>query len=108
MTYEVYVTPLAWQEIENSYEWLAQLSRAAAVRWKEKTEAAIMGLALDPHRHPEAPEAFKAGFDLRQMLVGRRHATFRVLFEIADTAVRFLRVRHNKQELLEADELQYS
>jgi plasmid stabilization system protein ParE len=102
VTYVVRVTPLAWQEIEVSYRWLVERSQTAADRWKGKMEAAIFSLAEAPHRHPEAVEAEKVGFDLRQMLVGRRNATFRILFEIVGNTVRVLRVRHNKQDLLDA------
>ncbi len=105
MIYRVELTRKAMREIEANYEWLAERAPFTAQRWKENLQVAILQLARDPHKHPEAPEAERVGFDLRQMVVGRIKTGYRVLFEIVGDTVHVLRVRHVRQDDLEPDNI---
>lgn len=103
MSFSVTIVRKAAREIENQYDWLAQLSQAAANRWRDSFLEAIESLEENPQRCPEAPEAeWHEG--LRQLLHGKRQRVHRVLFEIREQTVIVLRVRHSAQDFLGAED----
>lgn len=105
MKYRLLLTRAAAREIEARFDWLLHRSPTAAGKWKRRIESATIKLVADPHRYPEAPEAQNVGFDLRQMIVGPKRSSARILFIIEKDIVTVLRVRHGFQDLLGPDEL---
>lgn len=84
---DVFITEMAAYEIERAYEWLAQRSLLAANRWKSRLLLSISKLERLAKSCPMAPEAAIAGFELRQLIHGKRLGKYRILFEIRDNKV---------------------
>lgn len=57
----------------------------------------------NPERCGLAPENEWFPGELRQLLYGKRRGVYRILFEVRDTTVYILRVRHGARKLLEPD-----
>ena len=104
MIFQVEIAHRALSEIDIAFGWLCARAPAAAQRWYERLRAAIMSLREHPERCPLAPEAEDAGFELRQLLHGKRHGVYRILFEIRGDVVVVLRVRHAAQDLLRLED----
>jgi toxin ParE1/3/4 len=104
MSFYVTIARKAAREIEGQYSWLAERSKAIALRWQNSLLEAIESLERNPERCPEAPEAewYKG---VRQLLHGKRPHIYRILFEIRKPTVVVLRVRHGAQDLLGPGEL---
>jgi plasmid stabilization system protein ParE len=105
MTYAVRVTATALEEIDAALDWLVKRSAKAAARWHDRLLDAIQTLSSNPERCGLAPEAdwYESG-ELRQMLYGKRHGVYRILFEVRGKTVYILRVRHTAQNLLGPDD----
>lgn len=97
----VYITDMARYEVEQAYEWLAKRSLYAATKWKAGLLLSITKLERLAKSCPLAPEAHVLGFELRQLIHGKRRGRYRILFEIRSDEVYVLRVRHGAQDLLE-------
>ena len=63
-------------------------------RWLNAIEAEINSLSRFPERCPRAREDGLFKHELRQLVFGRRHGRFRVIFTICEDAVHVLHVRH--------------
>jgi plasmid stabilization system protein ParE len=100
MSFTVKITKTAYTEIARAHQWLLDRSEPAAARWQASLLKAIDKLADNPDRYPLAPESEWYPGPLRQMLIGKRRATYRILFERAADTVFILRVRHSAQELI--------
>lgn len=100
MKFTVEITDTAWAEIEEAYDWLAERAPLAAERWKESLLAAITSLETFPKSRSLAPESDYFGREIRQLLHGKRQHKYRILFEIRDTRVIVLRVRHGARPFL--------
>ncbi|MGD0947011.1 MAG: type II toxin-antitoxin system RelE/ParE family toxin [Candidatus Binatia bacterium] len=95
MKYTVEVTETAEAELDAAYRWLRdQYSPEYAVRWREGLVEAIGGLEAFPERCALAPEARFFRRKIRQLLYGKRHGVYRLLFEIQKRTVYLLHVRH--------------
>ena len=105
MALSVHITARALREIEKALEWLSERSRAAAARWYEQLMEAVRSLENTPERCGLAPESDWYPGELRQLLHGKRHGVYRILFEIRGDTVYILRIRHSAQALLEPGEL---
>jgi plasmid stabilization system protein ParE len=106
MAFTVEITRRALLEIDQTLNWLAHRSPLAAARWHRQLLQAVSTLEANPRRCPLAPETdWSASGDLRQLLYGKRHGVYRIIFEIRGTIVYILRVRHSAQDLLSPDEL---
>ena len=104
MIYQVVITVTAHAEIEHAFDWLAERNLPAAEKWRASLLAAIDELEKNPLRFPLAAESDCYPGELRQMLIGKRRGTYRVLFEVYGKRVYIVRVRHSAQDLLKADE----
>lgn len=70
------------------------LARAgASVSWMFRLRAAIGSLGTHTERFARANEADNLGVELREMLIGKRRNTFRILFTIDGTTVNVHHIR---------------
>ena len=100
MKYQVVITPLALAEVQEAYDWLVERAPRAADRWREALLKAVNSLEKFPKRCGLAPESTHFGREIRQLLYGKRRGIYRILFEIRDTTVVVLRVRHSARRSL--------
>jgi toxin ParE1/3/4 len=100
MKYQVEITDPAWVEVQEAYEWLAERAPVAADRWKAGLLEAIGNLETFPAACSLAPETAYFGREIRQLLYGKRHHKYRILFEIREKMVIVLRVRHGARQIL--------
>lgn len=66
--------------------------------------AAVDSLAEMPRRCGLAPEAGELGFELRQLLYGRKRGRYRILFIIERRTVKILHIHHSARQPLAPDE----
>lgn len=102
MAYLVKVLPAAEADAEDIYEWLIKRAPHRGPMWFNGLEAAIASLATNPERCQRAPEAREFKDDIRQLLYGKRHGIYRILFRINESGrrVEVLHIRHRAQELM--------
>ena len=100
MKYRVITQPPAENEIEEAVRWIAKESPARAVKWYMGLVNAIGSLSTFPERCPLAPEDDAFEEEIRQLLFGKRHGVYRVLFTIRGQTVYVLHVRHSAREPL--------
>jgi plasmid stabilization system protein ParE len=105
MRYSIRITATALAEIDRALDWYIEQSASAAARWYDRVLAAIESLAENPQRCGLAPEKEWFGAPIRQLLVGKRRGVYRVIFEIRNTTVYVLRVRHGSRDFLNPGEL---
>jgi plasmid stabilization system protein ParE len=107
MTYKVIIQPPAAQDIEAAYLYIQASSPPAADRWLTGIETAIQSLKRMPKRCSLARESKEFTVAVRQLLFGRRRATYRILFVVQGRQVRVLHVRHSAQRSLNIDEIEW-
>ena len=61
--------------------------------WFSKLRAALTALDSHPTKFALADEADRLGLELREMLVGKRRGTYRVLFTISESTVNVHHIR---------------
>ena len=105
MKYRVVVQPPARADIEAGYLYLVGVAPAAADKWLAGVEKGILGLERLPARCALALEGREFDEEIRQLLVGRRPGTYRVLFVIRGREVRVLHVRHAARRPMSRDEI---
>lgn len=100
MAYTVELTRRAERDLVDLYEYLSAKHSAAARRWFNGLERAILGLGRFPRRCPIAPDARKGDWPLRHLLYGRKQDIYRILFEIheARNVVRIVTIRHGARD----------
>ncbi len=94
MNYRVVIETRAIRDIDEATGWIAAQASDAAERWFTAIEAEINSLARFPERCPRAREDGLFKYELRQLVFGRRHGRYRIIFTIYDGAVHVLHVRH--------------
>ncbi len=105
MIYKVSLAQKAKQDIFLIHDWWHDhRSPEQADKWFDEILVAFQSLQQMPERCPQAPEAQKAGRNVRQLLftIGQRK-THRIVFLVESQTVWILRVRHVAQESLPAD-----
>jgi len=103
MAFRVEMSPEALAEIEQAFLWLHDEAPNAARRWYNGLIDALHSLADQPRRCPLAPEDNAFDDEIRQLLYGRRHNRFRILFTVHGKTVRILHVRHGARRYLARD-----
>jgi len=98
--YTVVIADKASADVEEAYDWLAQRAPAAAQKWKLGLLDAIARLESLPNACSVAPESSYFGREIRQLLYGKGQHKYRVLFEVRETKVVVLRVRHSSRRFL--------
>jgi plasmid stabilization system protein ParE len=103
MNYRVEVAESAKADIREKARWLrAQASPAVADRWLSGLNKAISSLGSRPLRCPIAAESDKFPRPIREHDYGRRRSgRHRILFEIRESVVIVLYVRHSAQDEVE-------
>lgn len=94
MSYRVVIETRAIRDIDEAAGWIAAQASESAERWFNAIEAEIQSLARFPERCPRAREDGTFKYELRQLIYGRRHGRYRVIFTIQKDAVHVLHVRH--------------
>ena len=92
--YRVVVEPEALEDIADAYQWIANHSPAAAVRWFNGLTGARDSLQRYPSRCAVVSVMSEADSKVRQLLYGRRRNRYRLLFTIRGDSVHILRVIH--------------
>ncbi len=105
MKYRVLVTNEALRQIEETYRWIANKAPRAATRWFDKLINTIETLETIPQRCPLSPEGQELGIELRQLLYGKRHGVYRMLFVIQGRTVTVLHILHGSREFLTREEI---
>lgn len=104
MRLQVIIEPRAERDIDEAAGWIAVHAPAAAEHWFDAMQSAIQSLADFPVRCPRARECSSARYELRQLVFGRRHGRYRLIFTIHDGRVHLLHVRHGaKASMTEAE-----
>src|SRR5260221_14762224 len=110
MAYRVRVSPSALSDAEQSYLWmLEQYSEALATRLYSGLIDAVYSLENFPVRCPLSPEAEDLGKEIRQLLYGKRSATYRILFAIeeedGEEIVHVFRIWHGARDRIRTEDI---
>jgi len=107
VTYDILVTPKAWNAISESALWWAKHRDAdQADRWLKGVYAAMDSLSTKADRQPLAYESNRFPFEMRQLNYGLgKRPTHRILFRIAGSTVSILTVRHLAQAEVTPDDI---
>ena len=106
MKYRVRLTDKAEQDVSEVLAWFREQSAVAAGgKWFVRLMAHLDRLETMPERCGLAAEAEDLGREIRELHVGRRRGTYRLLFEIRGPVVYILGVRHSAHGAVSRDEL---
>jgi plasmid stabilization system protein ParE len=112
MAYRVKLSRSAKADADNAFEWLKEkYSEAYATKWFNGLVDAVNSLEELPQRCSLATESEELGIELRQLLYGKRSATYRIVFSIfANTAsgediVRVYCIWHGARDKIKASDL---
>lgn len=107
MTYHVELTAKAEWDVESVLRWFhEQRATTAGGRWLKQLMARIATLERHPERCRLADEADELGIELRELLFGKRHGTYRILFVVEAETVSILHIRHAARSALSRRDLQ--
>ncbi len=106
MKYQVRLTEKAEQDVATVLDWFGEPDALPAARkWFGQLMAAIDTLETMPGRCGVAAESADVGVEIRELLVGKRHGIYRVIFQLEKRTVFILRIRHAAREALSRDDL---
>jgi plasmid stabilization system protein ParE len=93
------------------YLWLKeQVSERQATRWYNGLVDAVYSLDTLPLRCPLAAESEELGIALRQLLYGKRSATYRILFALVregdEEVVRVYRIWHGARDRIQTQDIE--
>lgn len=94
MKYRVRIETRATRDIDAASGWIAGHSSEAAERWFDAIEAEIVSLEHFPKRCPRAREDRLFPYELWQLVYGRRHGRYRIIFTVREQTVHVLHIRH--------------
>ncbi len=100
MEYRIEYTDTAKIELKNAFEWIREQSPFHAEIWREGIIDAVSSLIAFPERCPIAPENNVFDDEIRQLLYGKRHRTYRILFTIKKDIIWILHIRHGFRQRL--------
>lgn len=106
MVFQVEITPIAADQIEQAYQWYRKRNPDFADRWFRGLMNAIATLQEKPKRCALAVEHEIFPEEVRQLLYGKSKNMYRVLFTIRETTVYVLYIRHSIQAPLIVDDLE--
>jgi plasmid stabilization system protein ParE len=98
--YEVIIQPSAEGDMESAYQWIAERAPEEAVKWYNGVLDACLALETLPERCPKAPESKGFKREIRQLIYGKRHYAFRILFTVSGQTVQILHVRRGARQTL--------
>ncbi len=106
MKYQVRLTAKAEQDVDDILQWFGeQAATSAGERWFTQLLASVTTLETHPERCALAAEAQDIGLAIRELLIGKRHGRYRILFQITGRTVDILRIRHGARDSLSAGDL---
>jgi plasmid stabilization system protein ParE len=105
MTYRVVITAAAKQNLRSAFIWAAERAPQTAALWLERFEAELQTLSKFPERYQLAAENAFVEPEIRQLIYGRRHGAFRVLYTIVGNEVQVLHIRRATQDWASAEDL---
>lgn len=99
MNYPVRITAKAERDVDEILNWLTrQGAAAAAQRWFDRLWASLGALEKFPHRCPLAAEAGDLQLPIRELVFGKRHGRYRILFQVVERKVYILHIRHTARD----------
>jgi plasmid stabilization system protein ParE len=105
--YQVQITAKALRDVVGVLHWFHdQHALVAAARWYSQLMTRIDTLERQPRRCRLAAEANELGFELRELLFGKRRGVYRILFVVDERTVNVLHIRHAARGALSAFDLQ--
>ncbi|MDJ0678193.1 MAG: type II toxin-antitoxin system RelE/ParE family toxin [Calothrix sp. MO_167.B42] len=109
MKYEIEISSVAEAEADSAFIRLSQItSPERASQWYAGLLKAIDSLSLMPKRCPLARENEYFSNEIRQLLYGKGHNSYRILFTVIEgediAYIRILNIRHAAQQTLGIDE----
>ena len=106
MTFRVRLTAKAEADVDRVLRWFQeQQASAAGGRWFARLMAKIDTLETHPERCGLADESDELGVEIRELLFGKRHGVYRILFKIEERTVQILRVWHGARERVSPEDL---
>jgi plasmid stabilization system protein ParE len=100
------MTDKAEQDVSNVLAWFRQQSAVeAGGKWFTQLMAQIDKLETMPERCGLAAESEDLGLEIRELRLGRRRGTYRLLFEIRGQTVYILRVWHSARDAVSRNEI---
>jgi len=106
MRYRVRIETRAIRDIDEACGWIATRSSEAAERWFGAIESEIRSLEHFPERCPRAREADLFPYDLRQLVFGRHHGRYRIIFTVRGEIVHVLHIRHGARPTMDKAEIE--
>jgi plasmid stabilization system protein ParE len=108
MKYHIEISSAAEAEADSAFLRLSQVTSLIKARqWYSGLLQTIESLSQMPKRCPLARENKYFSQDVRQLLYGRGHNSYRVLFTILDeqdvSTIRILHIRHASQQTIGED-----
>ena len=98
-TYRVGVTRKAEQDVDEILHWfLDQDASVAGERWFTQLMGRIATLEMYPERCSVTAESADLGVEVRELLFGKRHGTYRILFQLVGRSVHIPRVGHGARD----------
>lgn len=94
MAYAVRITKKAELDIAEAFAWYAKQAPHAARRWLDGLYESIETLSHFPLRCPLMTDMADSGHEWRQLLHGKKHGQYRIVFEIEGKTVYVIAVRH--------------
>lgn len=104
MKYRVVIQPGAEAEVADAFAYIHARSPANAERWLRALYALIETLETMPGRCGLGRESAAFEQEIRQLLYGKRHHKYRVLFTVHNDEVHVLHVRHAARDAIRPDE----
>jgi plasmid stabilization system protein ParE len=98
---KVRLTDATYEQIDAIVTHIAKDSPTAATHWRVSLFREIESLTLYPLKHGLAPEAERAGTDLRQTFFG----VYRILYRVRGEVITVHGIRHRRRRSLRRDEL---
>jgi plasmid stabilization system protein ParE len=107
MAYKVILFERAERDILEAFGYIYEHAPDAAVRWYQRLKVDIQSLSETPARCSKAPESRMLGFELRQLIFGKRSGRYRIIFRILEESkeVHVLAIRHGARKPLDASDL---
>lgn len=100
------ITQKAEEDVAHVLAWFRdQQAEAAGTKWYAQLQAVFEKLEEMPDRCGLVAEASDLGRDVREILLGKRRGTCRVLFEISGENVDILRVWHSARDAASREDL---
>ena len=104
MSYSVIVQPQAERDIADAFAFIYSEAPNAAVVWYHGLKSAILSLDAVPERCALSREGDLLGYELRQLVYGKRGGRYRIVFRMIDSEVHILAVRHGARDVIEIDD----